>query len=240
VSLPLESVREQLLRAGIAPRHVNRYVVELREHLADLTARERQAGLDAKAAGERARALLGSETQLVQAMIEKTPRSLAVRAPWVVFTLLPVVALVLAIAAVDVGMYRLLSPLNTQPGGVPISYDGMIAAVSFAASYLLGPALAAGCILLALRQRLASSWVWVGLGLIALVSGMFGFYRNAMPAGMGHLAGTTFSALPVVLVDGRVSPSASLSLVAGRAIVLFAIAAVAFTMLRAHFLGRRT
>lgn len=235
MSLPLESVREQLLRAGVAPRHADRYVVELREHLADLTARERQAGLDPTAAAERARALLGSEAQLVQAMIDKAPRSLAVRAPWAVFTLLPVVALVLAIAAIDISMYRLLTPVNSGVTGVPHSYDGIIAAVSFAASYLLGPALAAGCILLTLRQRLVSGWVWIGLGLIAVVSGMFGFYRNSMPAGMGHAAGTSFSALPVVFVDGRVSPGASFSLVATRAIVLFVIATVVLRSLRRRF-----
>jgi hypothetical protein len=36
---PFESVRELLLRAGIAPRHARRYVTELREHLADLATR---------------------------------------------------------------------------------------------------------------------------------------------------------------------------------------------------------
>lgn len=39
--LPFEAVRERLLRAGVTPRYANRYVTELREHLADLTERER-------------------------------------------------------------------------------------------------------------------------------------------------------------------------------------------------------
>ena len=94
MSLPLENVRDRLLRAGVAPRFAGRYVIELREHLADLTERERKAGLDAAAASERARELLGTDTQLTQAMIETAPRTLAARAPWAVFGLLPLVGLV--------------------------------------------------------------------------------------------------------------------------------------------------
>ncbi len=236
MSPSFENVRELLLRAGIAPRHVGRYVVELREHLADLTDRERRAGLDAKAAGERARELLGSDAQLVQAMIDKTPRSIAARAPWAAFTLLPVLALVAAIFAIDLSMMRLLDPLHgAWRSELASSSDGLIAAVSFATSYLVGPALAAGCIAIAVRQRLSSSWLWIGLGLIAVISGLFGFYRHIMPAMDGRPAGTAFGALPVVIVDGRPSAAATLSLVAVRATVLFAIAALAIRSLRTHF-----
>ena len=65
MSKPFENVREQLLKAGIAAGHVNRYVVELREHLADLTSRERANGAGDAAA--RARTIMGSDAQLVQA-----------------------------------------------------------------------------------------------------------------------------------------------------------------------------
>ena len=37
-------LRECLLRAGVAPRHVRRYLSELGDHLADLKAEERKAG----------------------------------------------------------------------------------------------------------------------------------------------------------------------------------------------------
>jgi hypothetical protein len=238
VPLSIASVREQLLRAGIAPRYANRYVVELREHLADLTERERRAGLDGNAAAERAGELLGSNAQLVQAMIEKTPRSLSARAPWAVFTLLPVLVLLVAIAAIDLSMKRLLEPVHAAwPGGVPNTYFGLITAVSFATSYLLGPLFVAGCIAIALRQRLSSHWVWIGLGLVAVLSGMFGFYMNVFPAIGGHSVGTTFSAAPIVIVDGRVSGAATLSLVAARAAVLFTIAVVAFRSLRTRFMS---
>jgi hypothetical protein len=229
----LESVREQLLRAGIAPREANRYVSELREHLVDLTERERRAGLDGNAAAERARDLLGSEAQLVQAMIDKTPRSLAARAPWAVFTLLPVLVLLVAIAAIDLSMMRLLAPVQaTWRGGAPGTYGGIAMAVSFATNYLLGALFVAGCVAIALRQRLSSPWLWVGVGMIAVLSGLLGFHINIFPLVGGHSLGTTFSTVPVVFVDGRVSAAATLSVVAARAAVLFIIAAIAFRFLR--------
>jgi hypothetical protein len=235
VSLPLENVRDQLLRAGIPPRFAGRYVIELREHLADLTERERKAGLDATAASERARELLGTDTQLTQAMIETAPRTLAARAPWAVFALLPLVTLLAIIAAVVASMFRLLEPVQPAwPGGIPNTYVGIIAAASFVTSYLLGPAIAAVCIFIALRQRRSSLWVWIGVGLVAVVSNLFGFHMNVHPPFGGHPGGASFSVVPAVYVDGHVSAAATLSLAAMRATVLFAIAACTF-----HFLQTR-
>jgi hypothetical protein len=239
MSLPFESVRDQLLRAGIAPRHVRRYIVELREHLADLTARERDAGLDAGTAAERARALLGTDDQLVQSMIDRAPRSLAARAPWAVFSVLPTVLLVAVLAAIAGSMVHLLGPVHAAwPGGVPNTYNGIISGASFAADYLLGPVIAAGCIAVALRQRLSSRWIWIGIGLIALISGMFGFYMNILPPRGGFPGGAVFSALPTVIVDGHVSTLATLALVSLRAGVLFSVAAIALRTLRGRVESR--
>jgi hypothetical protein len=233
MSQPFEGVRDQLLRAGIAPRHVQRYIIELREHLADLSARERSAGLDARAANERARAVLGTDAQLVQAMLDRTSRSLAFRAPWAVFALVPVVMFVAAVAIIDNSMMHLLGPVHAAwPGGVPNSYTGPISAASLVADYLLGPLIAAGCIVLALRQRLTSRWVWIGLGLIALFSGMFGFYMHILPPRGGFPGGAVFSALPHVVLDGRANGAATLALVALRAGILFTVAGLAFRAMR--------
>jgi hypothetical protein len=236
VSLPLENVRDQLLRAGVPPRFAGRYVVELREHLADLTERERKAGLDAPAASKRARELLGTDTQLTQAMIETAPRTLAARAPWAVFALLPLVTLLAIIAAIVASMFRLLEPVQaTWPGGVPNTYVGVIAAASFFTSYLVGPAIAATCIFVSLRQRLSSLWVWIGLALIALFSSVLCFRMNILPPRGAQPGGAVFGAITVVIVDGRPSASATLALVVMRAMVLFTVAALTL-----HFLRKRT
>jgi hypothetical protein len=237
VSLPLENVRDQLLRAGVPPRCAARYVSELREHLIDLTEHQREAGLNGTAASERARELLGTDTQLTQAMIATAPRTLAARAPWAVFVLLPLVILLAVIAGIVDLMFRLLNPVYvTWPGGAPNTYLGIIAAASFVTSYLLGPAFAGTCIFIALRQRLSSLWVWIGLAMIALTSSLFGFHMHVFPPLGADLGGPVFSVIPTVYVDGHVSAAATLSLVAMRAAVLFTIAAFTFRCLRKRIL----
>lgn len=54
--MPLEDLRERLLAAGIAPRHVRRYLAELEGHLDDLIQDQRDAGYDTEDATIRARA----------------------------------------------------------------------------------------------------------------------------------------------------------------------------------------
>jgi hypothetical protein len=105
------NVRESLLRAGIAPRHVNRYVMELRDHLADLVAREHSAGLDLPAAASKARMILGTDTQLVQAMLDRdAPLSLAAKAPWAVFGILPLLALVVTMILLAIASFTYFAP----------------------------------------------------------------------------------------------------------------------------------
>lgn len=239
MSQPLDTVLEELLRAGLAARVARRYVTELREHLDDLTDSGRSLGLGATAARERARLLLGTDDQLTQAMIERTPRALAVRAPWAVFGVLPLVSLILTIVAIDASMFRLLEPVHARwPGGVPDTYAGIIGAASFASSYLLGPTIAAVCILIALRQRLSSPWVWIGLGLVALVSNLLGFHMSVLPPLGGKPGSAVFSAVPYVWRDGRVSEVATWGFMAVRATLVFTIAALTFRVLRNRVIRR--
>jgi hypothetical protein len=239
--LPFENVREQLLLAGMAPRHARRYVTELREHLTDLAAQERAAGRDAREAKERALAFMGSDTQLIQAVLDQgTPRSLAARAPWSVFTVLPVVLLVAAIVVTNISMMKLLWPVRgLATAELLAGYGSLIAAVSFFTSYLLGPLLAAGCIAIALRQRLASRWLWIGLALIALVSGPLGFHMHVIPSEGGGPGGTVFSAAGFVYQHGRVDLAGSLGVAVLRAAVLFVVSVVAYRVLLARLMPVR-
>ena len=45
MSQPFDEIRERLLRGGIAPRHVRRYLRELSDHFGDLVLEERRNGL---------------------------------------------------------------------------------------------------------------------------------------------------------------------------------------------------
>ena len=74
------NLRERLLRAGVAPRHVRRYLAELEDHLSDLLAEEEQSGrssADASAAAQEARLTeetgRSGETIVAYALLGKLP-----------------------------------------------------------------------------------------------------------------------------------------------------------------------
>jgi hypothetical protein len=212
---PFESVREQLLRAGVAPRHARRYVIELGEHLADLTARERAAGHDAVTAATSARAALGTDAELARAMIEKPGfRSLATRAPWATFGILPVLFIVLLVAAPSMLLMKVLAPYSESLSAMPAGISALSATIMFVGNYLPGPLAAAACILVAVRQRSESVWVWVGLVLIAAFHGLFGLHGG----GDRPFAAVHFSLVEIGL----------------RAILLLALASAAYHMTRSR------
>ena len=85
--MPFEALRERLLQAGIAPRHVRRYLAELDDHLDDLIQVQRDAGYDTDDAEIRARARLGDDDDLTKAMLARPALySLPARAPWAMCT----------------------------------------------------------------------------------------------------------------------------------------------------------
>ena len=90
----LVELRERLLRAGVAPRHVRRYLRELADHFADVCAEEEALGKSKTEAEAAALERLGSSEQLAQAMIAKPElRAWSARAPWAVFGAGPVACL---------------------------------------------------------------------------------------------------------------------------------------------------
>jgi hypothetical protein len=236
--LPFETVREQLLRAGVAPRYAGRYVTELREHLVDLIERECASGLDVEQARKRALTLMGTDTDLARATIERgAPRSLAARAPWAMFVILPIAVWLVLLAADIVSMMHLLWPVRgLAPSDMPQSYRALIELDSFITRYLVGLLLVAGCIAVAVRQRLASGWFWVGLSLIALLTGIVGLHVHVIPPAGGHRGGAVYSMAAMVYLHGRPSLAATLGEWALHAAVLFAVAAAAYQALRTRLM----
>lgn len=68
---PFDELRKRLLRAGVAPRHVRRYLAELADHLGDLTNEELHAGRGRADADSAALVRLGTMEELAQAMISR-------------------------------------------------------------------------------------------------------------------------------------------------------------------------
>jgi hypothetical protein len=173
-----DELRERLLRAGIAPRHVRRYIGELRDHFDDLVREETAQGSSRDAAELSARARLGRENDLAEVMLERPElRSLTARYPWAVFGIGPVVMVVAGFAAVlsiEVGALNLISHFYKNPTHQPppawfmMMFDAWNALPTLVAPLAISGLL---CVMGA-RQRISSSWIFAGVA-IACVLGAF-------------------------------------------------------------------
>jgi hypothetical protein len=175
--MPFETLAEALLKGGIAPRYVRRYVRELAEHLDDLTVQQRACGYDGVDAVNRARARLGDDSELAQAMLDQPGmRSWSARMPWLVFLLLPPVlsaviglALYASVCFVGYGAANTNALLPLPGGGLADFSTAAMAAVQT----LAVPVMAASLVVLAQRQRLQTVWPLLGIALLQLLTPLF-------------------------------------------------------------------
>jgi hypothetical protein len=167
------NLRETLLKGGVAPRHVRRYLDELRDHLDDLTAMERQSGHDGGQAAARARVRLGGDRELAAAMLEqKQFRSWAHRAPWLVFLLLPPLAAI-AVGALFIGTLVLLGLhhgfLEMHAPPPPQWFQRLAQQLVTIANLTMMPSAAAIFAATAARQRLSLAWPMAATALLLVL-----------------------------------------------------------------------
>jgi hypothetical protein len=172
---PFHELRERLLRAGVAPRHVRRYLSELSDHLADLTTEAERAGRNPADAQSAALNRLGGMDELARAMMERRDvQAWSVRAPWAIFGLAPIV---LMAAAYFIALFilwsgwKLFLPGTDSPfvrvDGFSMFYFGVGRLIYYGAPVLISW----GIGLVAARQRLSPLWPTVGLVVIAWIGG---------------------------------------------------------------------
>jgi hypothetical protein len=197
MSEPFSELRERLLEAGVAPRHVRRYLRELGDHFADLAAEEVRAGCkraDAKSAALRR---LGSIDELASAMIERREfQSLSVRAPWAMFGLAPIgflavawaVALFILWSGWNIFLPQADSPFASNLGpmyGIENAYFQTGRLIYFGAPIFIGW----GVGLIATRQRLKTLWPILGTSVVALIASAAQVHagRAELPDAIGHI-----------------------------------------------------
>ena len=190
-------LRERLLNAGVAPRHVQRYLKELADHLADLRAEEVRAGRGRAEAESAALGRLGSIDDLSKAMIEQRQfQSWCARAPWAAFGLAPLLFLAAAyfIACFILWSgWKIFLPGADTPFGTPIpiySFQNIYFQIG-RFIYFTSPVLIGWVIgLVAARQRLSMAWPALSLVLIAWMGGTAQIQasRTAVAGGFGHIS----------------------------------------------------
>jgi len=190
-------LRERLLRAGMAPRHVRRYLSDLEDHLADLTTEEQTHGLSPAAAHTAALARLGTpDTLAAAALAQPGARSLTARAPWAVFSVTPLALLaavwLFSLCLLRLGWQIFLPHAVTPFGHGPLHFtDAQNIYFQLNRSLYLGaPILVGWCMLLvAARQRLNALWPVVSLAILAVLAATSHVQANreAIPTGLGHI-----------------------------------------------------
>ncbi|MGA9583822.1 MAG: hypothetical protein WBQ95_00765 [Terracidiphilus sp.] len=192
---PFSELRECLLKSGVAPRHVRRYIFELSEHLADLRAEEIAGGRNRNDAEAAALLRLGATDELAKAMIDQRQfQAWSARAPWAIFGLAPILLLsgawFVALFILWSGWQMFLPHAETPFGGAPHYgivniYFQLGKMIYFIAPFLVGWAIG----LIAIRQRLKSAWPAIGLTLLAYFAGTAQVHadRNQVLNGFGHI-----------------------------------------------------
>jgi len=202
VPKPFNELRERLLRSGVAPRHVRRYLKELADHLTDLRTAEEHAGSSRAEAEAAALVRLGSMNDLAKAMTEQRQfQSWSVRAPWAAFGLAPLCVLALAYFAACFILWsgwKMFLPGAETPFGTheadPIYaleniYFQIGRMIYFSAPVLIGW----GIGLVAARQRLWTVWPAIGLVLTALIGGSARVHAIRPGPGAGGRVGMDFA-----------------------------------------------
>lgn len=220
-------LRERLLRAGVAPRHVRRYLTELHEHWADLTAEEERAGRNRAEAEAQALARLGRVDDLARTMIERpTLRSWTARAPWAMLGAGPVLGLIagwgMALLILWSGWTWFLGGSQTPfvpLHGFAIAYFGVGRLLYYTAPLLAGW----GMILLAGRQRVQAIGPVILGSLVVALLGATGAVDVRTPVVPGDTGDVGIRFFP---------PASQFADVAGHALLLFVLVSLPYLVWR--------
>ena len=194
-----DSLKERLLRAGVSPKRVRRYVSELSDHLDDLIRQQKAAGYDGEDASARARALLGSDAELAEGWLtDPRLKSFTARAPWLVFGILPPLALIAGLVAPMTAMI-VLAKLGGFLPGHGTAGSALMRAAAMVLNLSVGPGVAALLAFIAWRQRLKPVWPLLATALIVLLFFRFDFAaRDA-----GRPTAIMFTSFLAGIITGR-------------------------------------
>ena len=181
-----DRLTERLLHAGIAPRHVRRYVRELSDHFDDLVRMETADGAPRELAETKALSRLGNDDDLANAMLSRPElRSFMARYPWAVFGAGPILMLGLGVAAALFLEFGLLTFLNWMLHAV-IGYTPGTSAAKVANAKIATEiftvyntiAIYGAPLLLAwlftragTQQRMPMAWIVTGVVLVSILGG---------------------------------------------------------------------
>lgn len=202
------ALKERLLRGGIAPRHVNRYLAELNDHFADLVHEETERGLNLPAAEDAARERLGNDEALAQTMLDRSElKSLAARYPWAMFGVTPPLLFVATVAAgmfIEAGFVTLIGGVPSVGASMPDWGKAAIGAWHGLLMYAVPLLVAALVGFWAISQRMPFAWLILGISVV-LTLGSFlniGVVWSELPDQSSISVGFGASAKEIITAKG--------------------------------------
>jgi hypothetical protein len=175
------SLRERLLREGVAPKHVRRTIAELRDHHTDLFAEAFAGGCSIENAEREASIRLGDEDCLAAEILARPElRSWGHRWPWIAYWVTPTFLLGLAFAALPL-LLGVSQVVRTDQGtfsdrwGSPTAVWSVSGAIRLFYSFGLPVLLAAACCFAAGQRRVALRWPLIGVIIASIVGGAIQF-----------------------------------------------------------------
>jgi len=154
----LEELRERLLREGVKPGVVHRYVAELKDHLDDMAVPR-----------EEALRRIGSPEILAAALLAQPGvRSWTARAPWATLTLAPVLGFLLACFVPSLLLFLGVRDYGLMSGDLPVMASQVLI---FFNEYLLPILVGWMAVAVAVRQRASMGWLLAGVLVIAIGGG---------------------------------------------------------------------
>jgi len=116
-------LRIRLLRGGVAPKHVNRTLKELRHHFTDLEHKAMSEGLSQSEAAAFATEQIGDPELIVkEALARPELKSWAHRWPWGIYGVLPVIALALTVVGSILVLVNVLEIAESSSGLSPAAF----------------------------------------------------------------------------------------------------------------------
>lgn len=169
------SLKERLLRGGVAPKHARRTIAELRDHHTDLFAEAFARGCSLEEAGREASIRLGDEDALAAAVFARPElRSWAHRWPWVAYGLTPTALLVAAFAGLFV-LLGLSGVVHLDAYTFARRWGALAAGVRLFYTFGLPLLLGVVCCVLAGRRRADVRWPVIGVVVVAILGGALTF-----------------------------------------------------------------
>jgi hypothetical protein len=208
---------DSLIQAGIAPRRARRLLREFAEHHADLVAERINLGDSAKDARLAASARLGSEQQLVAALLARPElRSWAHRRPSIAFAIAPVLSFGIAFVASILALIALVEWHKAHGDALSASSQVIQWIGTYGGFYLLWVlpcGVAALLALAAASRREPSIWPCVGIAAVCFVGALTNFSVSVPPEAPSMGAGIGIGTHHMGAILMRAGSTAALVLV---------------------------